>query len=468
MKYIFEVLTLLVLSRLTIAQPVWQDISPLPGHDVQWVSERPTNSTGLWTTVCYEADSGVCSSDIYRPYYSADNGETWELRDNGIPWNMAVNLISVNPLDPDVLLACISDPPEEPAYEVYPYRSTDRGLTWQQVTSGILPELQWAATAGWFADGIHAWCITQLWTIDAERWYTSEDGGVTWIDLGYAPDFTYYPVFTTPLVPSMVVAVGDVVRRSLDYGDNWELLWDSDHLAEQRIGGYGQEPGVLYASAFWYTSPQNNRYWVPAASADTGHTWQLLNPQDTLRWASTLFTRTARLLVDQTNLNHMLFMRSDSLFESADHGESWECIYAGPLEAHKFTFVGYNTDNNNVFVAGTNDYNSSFTEGLWRLDRSSAINKPESHSLPSNICMSIFPNPFNATTSLSLTIASRVNVRLETTDLLGRHIATLHNGMLEAGEHKFTFDASALPSGIYFTRVQAGEFVKTQKLLLLK
>jgi hypothetical protein len=82
--------------------------------------------------------------------------------------------------------------------------------------------------------------------------------------------------------------------------------------------------------------------------------------------------------------------------------------------------------------------------------------------------MSIFPNPFNATTSLSLTIASRVNVRLETTDLLGRHIATLHNGMLEAGEHKFTFDASALPSGIYFTRVQAGEFVKTQKLLLLK
>ena len=82
--------------------------------------------------------------------------------------------------------------------------------------------------------------------------------------------------------------------------------------------------------------------------------------------------------------------------------------------------------------------------------------------------ISTYPNPFNSLAAIAIGVPTRSAVSLLIHDLLGRHITTLHDGMLEAGEHSFTFNASALPSGIYFARVQAGKFVKTQKLLLLK
>ena len=52
--------------------------------------------------------------------------------------------------------------------------------------------------------------------------------------------------------------------------------------------------------------------------------------------------------------------------------------------------------------------------------------------------------------------------------IAGKGKGIVYVGPLEPGEHKFTFDGSNLPSGIYLARVQAGDFVKTQKLLLLK
>ena len=82
--------------------------------------------------------------------------------------------------------------------------------------------------------------------------------------------------------------------------------------------------------------------------------------------------------------------------------------------------------------------------------------------------LSAYPNPFNSATEIQLYMPKPARSVVSLFDLLGRHVATLYNGVLEPGEHRFTFDASALPSGIYFARVQAGEFVQTQKLLLLK
>ena len=89
-------------------------------------------------------------------------------------------------------------------------------------------------------------------------------------------------------------------------------------------------------------------------------------------------------------------------------------------------------------------------------------------TLPRKMTLSNYPNPFNSTTVIRLDVPEASHAQLSITDLLGRHVATLYDGMLELGEHKFTFDGSNLPSGIYFARVQAREWVKTQKLLLLK
>jgi len=79
-----------------------------------------------------------------------------------------------------------------------------------------------------------------------------------------------------------------------------------------------------------------------------------------------------------------------------------------------------------------------------------------------------YPNPFNPTTVIryQLPVASRVTLAIY--DLLGRRVAVLVDDRKEAGVHDVSFDASGLPSGVYFSRLQAGSFVAARKLLLVK
>ena len=86
----------------------------------------------------------------------------------------------------------------------------------------------------------------------------------------------------------------------------------------------------------------------------------------------------------------------------------------------------------------------------------------------SSFITSISPNPFNATTALSFQLSADSYVRLRVYDTGGRLVATLVDGWREAGEHEAVFDGSALASGIYICRLKAGDFVATQKLVLLK
>ena len=88
-----------------------------------------------------------------------------------------------------------------------------------------------------------------------------------------------------------------------------------------------------------------------------------------------------------------------------------------------------------------------------------------------------YPNPFNPTTKIKFTISKSVilseaknliNVQLKVFDTLGSKIATLVNEELPAGNYEFTFDAADLSSGLYFYQLSAGNFVETNKMILLK
>ncbi|HEY3295176.1 MAG TPA: T9SS type A sorting domain-containing protein [bacterium] len=87
---------------------------------------------------------------------------------------------------------------------------------------------------------------------------------------------------------------------------------------------------------------------------------------------------------------------------------------------------------------------------------------------PSTFILSAYPNPFNPATTLAFTLPNSGKLSLEIYDVMGRQVQTLSDGFLEAGEHSLRFDGTALPSGIYFARIQSGEFTATHKLLLLK
>ncbi len=79
-----------------------------------------------------------------------------------------------------------------------------------------------------------------------------------------------------------------------------------------------------------------------------------------------------------------------------------------------------------------------------------------------------YPNPFNPSTTIRYGLPHKSNVSLAVFNTLGQQVATLVQGDQEAGYHEVRFDASGLSSGVYFYRLQAGTFVETRKLLLLR
>jgi hypothetical protein len=94
---------------------------------------------------------------------------------------------------------------------------------------------------------------------------------------------------------------------------------------------------------------------------------------------------------------------------------------------------------------------------------SNALEKPSEFGLGQN-----FPNPFNPTTVITYQLPRESQVVLEVFNVLGERVATLVDGVREAGYHEVVWDASRLPSGVYVCRIQAGEFVAHRKLLFLK
>jgi hypothetical protein len=79
-----------------------------------------------------------------------------------------------------------------------------------------------------------------------------------------------------------------------------------------------------------------------------------------------------------------------------------------------------------------------------------------------------YPNPFNPTTTIPIQIPRTERVVLKVFDVLGREVATLIDGTLSANEYLIPFHAANLSSGVYFYRLQSGEFVRTKKMILLK
>lgn len=88
---------------------------------------------------------------------------------------------------------------------------------------------------------------------------------------------------------------------------------------------------------------------------------------------------------------------------------------------------------------------------------------PEAFELSQN-----FPNPFNPTTTIKFVIAERGNVSLKIFDIQGKEVATIINGMKEAGNYEFQFDGTRLASGIYLYTLTSNGVTQTRKMTLLK
>lgn len=79
-----------------------------------------------------------------------------------------------------------------------------------------------------------------------------------------------------------------------------------------------------------------------------------------------------------------------------------------------------------------------------------------------------YPNPFNSSTTLKYEIPVQTYVDISLFDILGRKVQTIVSEEKPVGVFEIVFNASDLPSGIYFVRIKAGEFLKIGKMMLLK
>ena len=90
-------------------------------------------------------------------------------------------------------------------------------------------------------------------------------------------------------------------------------------------------------------------------------------------------------------------------------------------------------------------------------------------STPTSFTLSAaYPNPFNPSTSLDLSMPSEGFVSIQAYNLVGQVVGTIAEGNMSAGTHSFTWDASDLSSGVYLVKAEYAGSIETQKVMLLK
>ena len=79
-----------------------------------------------------------------------------------------------------------------------------------------------------------------------------------------------------------------------------------------------------------------------------------------------------------------------------------------------------------------------------------------------------YPNPFNPSTTIGFALPNDIKVILEVYNLKGQIVNTLADNLMDAGYHQVVWDANQMASGMYFIKMTAGDYVDTQKIMLLK
>jgi hypothetical protein len=159
------------------------------------------------------------------------------------------------------------------------------------------------------------------------------------------------------------------------------------------------------------------------------------------------------------------------VFLSTNMGGDWTAVNTGltTTDVRSLAIAGGN------LFAGTYALASSIYEpngvGLFKRPIAEMVTSVErgQNVLPTYISLEQnYPNPFNPSTTIRYGLPARSHLSLTVFNTLGQEVATLVNETEDAGFHDVRFDGTGLASGVYFYRLEAGNFIQTRELILLR
>lgn len=320
------------------------------------------------------------------------------------------------------------------------FKSFDGGFNWFQIVmpsgSGTIRTIK---TNG---NNVYAMGVV------GPRFYVSTDNGSTWA-------LKNSGISSSALIRSVCIFNNKLflgttqgMYRSTNNGDSWQAINNGipSQSAIYSIASIGSSLFILRNYAFIHKS------------TDDGETWTNVN---------TNFENSEKFcLFAIPNSNSILVSARTGIFSSSNYGETWINKSAGfPNDVNQNLPAVY------CFASlGNYVYAGTYGCAVWRRSidelisvRNISSEVPDKFSLSQN-----YPNPFNPQTKINFNIKNSGQVKLTVFDILGKELAVLVNEKLVAGSYEYTFNGSDFISGVYFYKLESGNFSEVRKMLLVK
>ncbi len=244
-------------------------------------------------------------------------------------------------------------------------------------------------------------------------------------------------------------AYASTILRTTNGGINWNAVYNysstSGYSSYLRINFFSQNEGWSWKGSTVFRTTDGGISWANYSQYQnfTFHWVYMLN--SSTGWA-TGFYGTYNAVSKTTNA-----------------GLNWILQFNSPVRIINPVFI---LDENNAWFGGADNVIYKTTNGGGEII--SAIN-PITTNIPEGFLLKQnYPNPFNPTTKINFDLKNTAFAMLRVYDITGREVRTLVNEKLSAGSYSYDFNASELPSGVYFYQLQTDDFIETKKMILLK
>jgi len=236
-----------------------------------------------------------------------------------------------------------------------------------------------------------------------------------------------------------------------------------------RVAGGRQDYMTYFKHGRETTIELSNTMILPPANLPAHWNYNYRSLLNYMQQAMYGVTGTVKDSVTLAPLKAMVFTNSHDIdsaevYSDSTFGKYYRLILQGTYSITYSSPGHYSKTVNNIFVK--NDSTTTVNVLLRPFPVSVTNNgagTPSEFSLGQN-----YPNPFNPATTINVSIPKETEITLKIYDVTGKEISSLADGILKAGLYKFTFNATELPSGVYFYKLQTDGFSDTKKMVLIK